>query len=226
VTVTAPVEPRPQTGWFTRGWNQHEAIKNHLTSIAIVGAGLWTGFLFASLHTVKRAEADLAALRQEPVANIDLAVDNLKLPGQSARGLIVTASVENTGRRTAVLVFGSTPPLTVVRLRTDSLGALFPEASRAFTVLAIAPGKNSVLALPKASLLPGERTKYQFLVPKVGSGIYLIQFSVPVAQKDAPTPGWHWVARRFHVVSVPSPRVTRRLRPSCARETQRAVIPP
>jgi hypothetical protein len=77
----------PQRPWWARVlrhfWSEHEAIKNHLTSFAIVIAGFWTYFIFTSLNQVKRAEAELAALRQEPVANIDITVSDVRLPGKA-----------------------------------------------------------------------------------------------------------------------------------------------
>jgi hypothetical protein len=198
--MAGPNQQPTQPGLLRAMWGQHEAIKNHLTSIAIVLGGVWTYFLFGSLHQVKRAEAELATLRQDPVANIDLTVSSLTFPDQRACGIMITASLQNTGRRTAILDFSGSPPLRVVRLRADSLGALFPDGSQSLQVLSIARDDNSVLRLPKASLLPTELTKYQFLLPNLGPGIYLIQFSVPVALADAPAPGWHWVARRLHVL--------------------------
>jgi len=182
-------------------WREHEAIKNHLTSVAIIAGGIWTYLLFVSLHQVKRADAELAALRQDPVANIDISAVDAQLPDQRSAGMIVTVSIVNSGRLEAVLNFSNSPPLSVVRLHTDSQGALFAEAPMAFQILAIMDGK-SIRPLPKATLLPGEKTKYHFLIPALRPGMYLIQFSAPVQTKEST--GWHWVARRFHVFSGPS----------------------
>jgi hypothetical protein len=180
-------------------WREHDAIKNWITSAAIVLGGIWTSFVFTSLNEVERADAELAALRQEPVANIELTVSEIQLPDQPNQGIVVTAVVQNTGRRRTMLDFSKVSPLTVVRLHTDSTGSVFPDSPQSFNILTVSSEGLAVMTLPIASLLPDEKSRFEFVLPSMDPGLYLLQFSVPAATDEAPATGWHWAARRFYV---------------------------
>ena len=183
----------------------HERVKNYIVSLAVVVGGIWTYFLFISLHQVEKAQAELANLLQYPVANIELSASELQLPAGYGDAARVTAAVENTGRRETHLDFGSGPVLSVARVVVDQHGEVRFEAPRNFPVYAVSDRKDTVLALPAADLLPGERTRFEFVVPASKGGLYLLQFAVPVRTGDYPRAGWSWVARSLCVLR-PKPR--------------------
>ncbi len=199
--MTVPAETTPATGGgLRRIFANHEALKDYLTCVALLGAGAWSLFSFSSLQQRQRADAELALLRQDPVANIDLSVSDMRVTGQRDAAMLITAQIENVGRRSTTFMLGDAGPLTVMRLTLNDSGRIAEHSASTLAVLAIAADGNSVVQPPKTSLLPGERTRLHFLLPRAPAGVYLLQFSVPVATTNTPPTDWRWTARRIYVL--------------------------
>ena len=188
--------PPRRVRWLRRLLRHHDAVKNYVTAFAVLAAGLWTAWVFVALDTTAQARAELASLQQSPVANIALSVVPFAGDTTMDGGLVVAAELTNVGRRDAVLQFGAGPSVHVFPLAVADSGVIARGMARSFRLLAGTAEGDAVLPLPVVRLLPGERKRFEYVVPALSPGLYLVQFSVPVAPTDGNT-GWHWTTRRY-----------------------------
>lgn len=209
-------EQRRTRGALPRWWNQHEALKNHLTSVALLLAGAWAVYQFQSLQLSSRAEAELALLKREPVARIEVSAAPTALPGERICAVAVSVDVENTGALPVSINLGRIRPLRIVTLGVDPEGVLRATGGHGqMDVLGIASDTSALVTVKKIRLAPGEQTLLQFLIPRVPAGTFLLQFSAPIESGSGSATGWHWTGRRIYVHSATPTESRQRSKAGC-----------
>jgi hypothetical protein len=183
-------------------------------AIGLLAGGAWTIWLYDRLHQEEKERADLAraqteleklrlehqqqlAKLQRGIGQVQLAVTPLALGRGESCYLQVVAKVQNLGDREIRLEFPETP-LRVAAVGAAADGTLehLPATSAPLNTFAL---DGSVVALPLASLLPGEASEFPFLVRVPRRGMYMVQFDVPVdtLPGTATEKPWHWAARGY-----------------------------
>ena len=158
-----------------------------LTVGAIVG-GFWTGFVYSDSHQQEIASAELdrrlletkqlQSQAQRAFAEVGLTTERLGPGGEPQCLVRVGVTVVNAGNREIRVGFQE-PPLQMaeVHLRRGGLEAAQADDLRIATIPRDGYGLVSV---PYATLKPGERAAYPFVVHMRRDSLYLLQFSIPV----------------------------------------------
>lgn len=183
--------------------------------VGLVGGGVWSVYLYNTLHESERANAEMVRTEMELRRQLDefrrafgqitLTATPVAAAHRGGCYMQVVAKVTNAGNRKIKLTLNESMPLHVASTRIDR-GHTVDFAPVASTqVYAFSPRGTVVAALPASELLPGESSDYPFLVKLPRRGVYFIQFSVPVRvlpiagehPDSVKKEGWFWTARAY-----------------------------
>lgn len=152
-------------------------VQDIVAAIAIVIGGMWALYTFSALHSVQKAEAEIASLRQsaarQPVLQITLSPQQSKgdkVEATGARRIAVAVTVKNEGNFS--LLF-STPQLDVAPLAAAASAAAMSPPRR-YSAMTL-DSDNKMQPMPERLLRAGQARTIAFAIVAPYPGAYLLQ---------------------------------------------------
>jgi len=173
-----------------------------LTFATVVGA-LWVAYVSSvtGAHALKRYQLERAELLDTPTLELEIVTTLLGTESQSLRPVEVQIHAKNNGVRAVALDLTKVPLLSIAQLDVDDLVREYPIRSASsidrvdhlphLKIECSPRAENEEIrwrpscamrTWSSAMLEPGGSGYYTFLHPGLAPGLYLAQFSLPIAQ--------------------------------------------
>lgn len=193
LTDAKPPSKSARTSPLTAVWRAHEPIKDFLTVLALLVAGVWSYYVFRHQEERRAIESAEARLRERPVANVALRLTVFPpRRGQSVPMLIVRARIQNTGTRPATLELcdGShATQLSWVALDLHGTDSITVGATFTGQLLGVTREGDGIGIVPRVTIAPSEIVELPYLVPAIDAGLHLLQVAFPVEPADTSREG-------------------------------------
>lgn len=183
----------------------HEKWKNALAgiqslavTIAVIVGGIWSLYTFDVLGARDRASAELRELQytldQQATVQIEMEAEQIYLPGDTERYVLIEVTIQNTGNRNTILNF-SKLPLGVARVRNpgqNPVSIVGPRMRYGVPIVPVigwpGPPDNEPSGRGESGnrgIYRGETWSQEFLIRVAESGVYLITFAVDAIGLEA-----------------------------------------
>jgi hypothetical protein len=183
-----------------------KVVESLIKSLAIVGAGVWSLYLYRVLRQRTRSQLELQKIqierektdfeirkiqaelerialesKKQAVLQITIIASQLSLPNDSSKYISAIVEIENKGTRNTRLSFESTPPFLVTPIQVTKTGEIVYENSIAYPVRR---SSNPKLTTPGVVIRAGGREQHIFFLRVDSPGAYLLAFVASLAPEE------------------------------------------
>lgn len=152
-------------------------LRDIVTVIAVVAAGIWALHTFRALGAVQKAKAEITKLEreaaEEPVLQVDLRARSNSLETGGPRTMLISAKFRNEGKR--ALEFGT--PLLAIYRRSGADAKAGGAWSQRDTAVMIDDNTGEIAKMPPRVLRSAQARTIAFAVEVPSTGYYLLQLT-------------------------------------------------